>query len=418
MNTKLKYFVAAIVLVSPLLVAGCSGKVVGENDCKIENIQAAPTKVPAQTVAILAPTSNFVDFETIITRAETPVKNSLGASLPDEKLKEAVGSEFSVVLADGKPRMIARRSVSPLGTSAYDIRTSIDSTYGIFRLTNKCAAGDFKSNKINIDTSAGSDMLKALSIAADQLDGTGPRKIFILGNGIQTAGAIQMQEKGQFPKSEISARLLAQGLKGIGEIPELRGAEVNWYGLGEVDGYNQELSEKATKSLVSFWTQVIKLGHGTVGDICSQCGAGKPNPNALEVPYFSLPRCQVILYESDGVEFKPNSNQFVNPAKAQTAANEVKTQFSSKGCDEMSITGYAAAGVDKDDYSTHKSQIDGTNKALTKSRAATFMALIRKAGFTGTITTAGGGTCGTEWSASGAVDLEQQRLCRRVEVSN
>ena len=387
--------------------------------CNIARIQKQPLAIPSQTVTVLAPTSNFVDFTTIVSIAETKIKASLGGSLPESQLSQAKGREISVVLADGNPRLIAKRSVQPLGDSTYDITSAIDSSFGIFRLANKCAAGSFKRKKDQIKTYAGTDMLKALSIAADQLTVTGPKKIFVLGNGIQTKGAIQMQEPGAFPKSESSARLLALGLKGIGEIPDLHGAEVSWYGIGEVDGVNQELSEKAANSLESFWKQVIELGHGKVGDFCAQCGAGEPHRNSIAVPYFAVKTCKLVrLYEEDGVEFKPDSAVFVNLSKAKSAAKLMSQQFKGKGCDELEVTGFAAAGVDKATYDAKKSQIDKVNLNLTKKRAEAFARLIRAAGFTGAISSSGGGTCGTEWSASGAVDLDLQRLCRRVEVSN
>jgi hypothetical protein len=69
-------------------------------------------------------------------------------------------------------------------------------------------------------------------------------------------------------------------------------------------------------------------------------------------------------------------------------------------------------------YLKAKSQIDKTNKSLTAKRAKAFGALLEDAGFSGDLEYVGGGTCGTEWSASGAVDLDLQKLCRRVEVSN
>jgi hypothetical protein len=383
------------------------------------NVQKSPAVLSTQSVAILAPTNNFVDFETVVTRSETIIKESLGGDLPSSELKKAIGREFSVVLADGNPRMLAKRSVQPAGTSDYDIKSAIDSSFGVFRLSNKCVAGTLKRPNDNVPSAPGSDMLKALSIASDQLTTDGARKIFILGNGIQTEGAIRMQDRGLFPKSETSAKLLAQGLKGIGEIPDLKGAEVYWYGLGQVDGVNQELSEKSTKSLESFWTHVVEYGGGKLKEICAKCGAGFPHQFAIPVPTFELKPCTLIrLYEEDGIEFEPDTAAFTDVTKAKSAAKQMSSQFTGKGCDEMVITGFAAAGVDKSTYQKDKTKIDVTNLALTKKRAAAFAQLVRAAGYKGAISSAGGGTCGTEWSGSGSVDLDLQRLCRRVEVSN
>jgi hypothetical protein len=84
----------------------------------------------------------------------------------------------------------------------------------------------------------------------------------------------------------------------------------------------------------------------------------------------------------------------------------------------MTVTGYAAAAKNKNDYLADKDHIDSVNADLTKRRAEAFAVLLRNAGFKGEIKTIGGGTCGTEWDSNGRIDSKQQRLCRRVEVIN
>jgi hypothetical protein len=430
MTSRTSHKFAALTLVLPLFLTACGGKteiaadglIVKKDDSHVYcalSVQKSPDLIPSQTVAILAPTDTFVDFETVITASETEVKATLGGSLPKAQLKEAKGREFSVVLADGNPRMLSKLSVQPMGDAEYDITSAIDSTFGIFRLANNCAAGGFKRPNDQVETKPESNILKSLSIAADQLTiASGPKKIFILGNGIQTAGAIEMQTLGSFPKSKTTATLLAKRLKASGEIPDLGGAEVYWYGLGQVDGVNQSLSEKSRTSLEAFWREVIALGHGKLMEVCGQCGAGSAHPQAVKVTAVVIPECKTRLYESDGVEFKPDSATFTSMSEALASAKSISAAFKSKGCDEIAVTGYAAAGVDKPTYEKKKKSIDATNKTLTKSRAAAFGRLIREAGFSGPIVSVGGGTCGSEWTPSGKVDLDLQRLCRRVEVTN
>ena len=430
MTSRTSHKFAALTLVLPLFLTACGGKteiaadglIVKKDDSHVYcalAVQKSPDLIPSQTVAILAPTDTFVDFETVITASETEVKATLGGSLPKAQLKEAKGREFSVVLADGNPRMLSKLSVQPMGDAEYDITSAIDSTFGIFRLANNCAAGGFKRPNDEVETKPESNILKSLSIAADQLTiASGPKKIFILGNGIQTAGAIEMQTLGSFPKSKTTATLLAKRLKASGEIPDLGGAEVYWYGLGQVDGVNQSLSEKSRTSLEAFWREVIALGHGKLMEVCGQCGAGSAHPQAVKVTAVVIPECKTRLYESDGVEFKPDSATFTSMSEALASAKSISAAFKSKGCDEIAVTGYAAAGVDKPTYEKKKKSIDATNKTLTKSRAAAFGRLIREAGFSGPIVSVGGGTCGSEWTPSGKVDLDLQRLCRRVEVTN
>jgi hypothetical protein len=389
-----------------------------EKHCEI-GLQDASPKPPIQVAAILAPTNNFVDFSSIITSASTKVQADLGFG----KLKSAAGRELSVVLADGTPSLVARGYVEPQGGADYDIQTAIETTYGNFDLVAQCAAGDLKVNDDQIKTEAETDLLAALSVAADQLtDDKAEKKIYILGNGIQTTGAIKMQETGQFPTSEKYADQLAQGLKDIGALPDLHGTSVYWYGLGQVDGTKQKLSQKNSDSLSYFWQEVISMSNGVLltDDIHGKVGGGDPNKNAIAVAPVDPPSCSLVvkLYEKDGVQFQPDSNVFVDANKAKAAAKSVSNSFIKADCTEMTVHGYAAAGVDKSVYDSKKDDIDGTNKALTLLRAKAFAALIKAAGFTGTINTEGVGTCGTEWNTAGKVAPQLQKLCRRVEVSN
>ena len=138
----------------------------------------------------------------------------------------------------------------------------------------------------------------------------------------------------------------------------------------------------------------------------------------LSITFDNIVDCCFFIFRI--IKYCRNSGKsnFVNPARAKAAAKAVVEKFKAGGCEEMTITGFAAAGVDKPDYLEDKATIDTTNKSLTLARAKKFSTLVRSAGFTGEISTEGFGTCGTEWKPNGKVDTAQQKLCRRVEVSN
>ena len=418
--------VGSLITVASLLGLGltaCSPE--DSNHCSLVD-NAAGDETPVQISAVIAPTSNFVDFETIITAAQSSIQKDLGAKLSKTEIEKAIGSQLSIVIADGVPQLASKRTVkvSSETPSDYDIRdAAIPATFNSFGLVSRCAAGKLKTKTDNIPTQPESDLLAALSIAADQLtEESAVKKIYVLGNGLQTAGAIRMQEDGQLPKSEAYATQLAKGLEDIGALPDLHGTQVIWYGLGQVDGDNQKLSQKTADSLTYFWQEIISRSNGVlvVDDIYGSVGSGKPHTNSIEVSPIVDSQCTLLvkLYEEDGVEFKPDSNVFVDATKAKAAAATVSAAFKKAKCEEMTVHGYAAAGVDKATYDSKKSEIDETNKALTLRRAQAFAALLKRAGFTGTINTEGVGTCGTEWNAKGKIAAELQKLCRRVEVSN
>jgi hypothetical protein len=375
-----------------------------------------------QTAVIFAPTSNFVDFQSLITRAATPIKNELGANLTGTVKKDALGRELSIVVADSDPQLVTRRSVraAPGATEDMDIERAITSAFGSFDLAASCAAGDLKKPDDQIPTSSGVDLLKGFAVAADQLNSEGKKTIFVLGNGIQTSGSILMQEEGTLPANGSAAKKLARELFERGEIPVLDDMTVNWYGLGQVDGEVQKpLPIAKAKALEIFWREIIRLAGGSVGEICGQCGSGLPNVNAIPVDLVPVNECPITvkLYDSDGVEFQADSSSFVSEAKANAAAKRTVSEFKSKsGCTSLTVRGVAAAGVDKAPYVSKRTEIDAVNAELTKMRAEAFGSLLKKAGFKGALTYVGGGTCGTEWNSSGLVVPDLQRKCRRVEV--
>jgi hypothetical protein len=392
------------------------------NYCK-DTSDSGTSNPPTEIVSVIAPTSTFVNFSTIITASEEDVKNELGFNLGDDELKRAVGRELSVVVADGSPKLAALRVVDLGGGDVSDIESEIKTTFRAFNDVAECAAGDNKRKYDQISTTEESDILGGLAIAADQFSSSDSKKIiYVLANGLQTAGSIKMQDSGQFPKSEKYATQLAKSLSGKGALPDLRGATVIWYGLGQVNGKDQKLDQKARDSLKFFWQEVIRLSNGDLSDANThgQVGTGDPNPNAISSSIVNVATCPLLitLYERDGVQFQPNNAVFVDEASAIKKAKDVASSFTRENCDELTVHGYAAAGVDKLAYESKQASIDTKNKSLTLSRAKAFAALVKKAGFKGIINTEGVGTCGTEWTPTGAVDSKAQKLCRRVEVSN
>lgn len=438
MSLSLKKLLKPVaVLVGATLISislsGCPGRVVrtvkADGVCHTD-LKIKPASDPnLQIATILAPTSNFVNFESILDYAEPSIKKSLGKDLPDERLKEAIGNELTMIVADGNAQVASKSSVNPIDEDiADDIRSSMDGAVKKIRKVAYCAGvGDGKVVDYDMLKLAGqSDMLKALVAAGNNFSSEAPQhEIYVLGNGIQTTGAIHMQDKNMFPTSEEKGISLANDLYNLDELPvDLYGARVHWIGLGQTDNAKQEIPEAASKGLKAFWQEVIRLSGGILADddIESSAGNGEADPLAIKVEEnIPITVCKLFrLSEQDGLIFKPDSASFVDPAKAKSLAKKVADEYTAKSC-SMVITGFAATGSDKKTYLAKKSSIDSKNETLTKQRAQAFASLVRKQGFSNITIGNRSGTC-TEWEqtfkTNGDPDDAAQQACRRVEVSN
>jgi hypothetical protein len=391
-------------------------------ECEFLSDEAPASNNQNQIAVILAPTNSFVDMNAVITRAKTDITSALGSNLSDSEIKLAENRELSVVIADGNPKLIVHLKVGKVSGLADTARRTISQTlFGSIEKVISCSVGEDKKPTDQVETSPEVDYLKSLDVASAQLTSTGQKDIFVLGNGIQTFGAIQMQDKDLFPRNDKQANKLARALDLSNSLPDLTGVRVHWFGLGQVDGeYQKPLSLGYQKGLITFWNKVVSLRGGKLIETCTECGSGKPSDSAIQVSKVVPSSCNLIveLYDGDGVEFKHDQSVFVSESKALSAAQRTVSKFKAKKCDSLTVTGYAAAGKDKSDYEASKSTIDAENKTLTEERASAFAVLLRQAGFQGEINFVGGGTCLTEWNEEGKTVESLQRLCRKVEVSN
>lgn len=402
--------------------------------CQSFSLESSETKASTEVVVIVAPTSNFVDFQTVLDVTENDIKDSLGASLTSqEDLEKAVGNQLSMIVADGTPELISRSVVEPIDMNVDDIKSAISGATKPVGLVASCAGGALAASGDKISTDSDSDLLKALVLAENQFtEGSQNKELYILGNGINTAGVLKMQDPTEdgsgtvFPNSQKKAVEMAKNFYKSGYTPtDLMGANVHLIGVGQTDPDVQEVPEPARKALITFWSEIIRLsnGHLVEENIDPLPGKGKASPAAIKVPSgIPIVACAPItLRESDGITYKPGKADFVDKAAAKAKAEEVAELYSAKKC-AMSITGFAAPGTSKSKYENDKANIDANNLGLTKRRAQAFIDLLNSAGFTDVSIGSGGGTCvGDDLTGSfksdGSINETGQAKCRRVEIS-
>lgn len=402
--------------------------------CQNFSLESSDKKANTEVVVIVAPTSNFVDFDSVLDVTKSDIKTSLGAELTElPDLENAIGNQLSMIVADGTPELISRTTVDPIDINVDDIKSAIGGAIKPVELVASCAGGPLAASGDKIPTDPESDLLKALALAENQFTETSTTKeLFIIGNGINTAGVLKMQDPTEdgsgtvFPNSKKKALEMAKNFFKSGYLPtDLKGANVHLIGVGQTNPAAQEIPEPARKALITFWSEVIRLANGNLleENINELPGKGEASSAAIKVTGgIPIVACAPItLRESDGITFKPGLAEFVDKAAAKAKAVEVAELYSAKKC-AMSITGFAAPGTSKSEYESDKAGIDSENLSLTKRRAQAFIKLLNAAGFTDVTIGSGGGTCVGDdlegsFKADGSINETGQSKCRRVEIS-
>ena len=219
------------------------------------------------------------------------------------------------------------------------------------------------------------------------------------------------------PSAE-NASSIVQQLNDEGALPDLKGAVVNWVGLGQTDSVLQRsFNQQTVDALELFWTLVIEASNGKVGNIDREVVAGDPSKNSLSVSTISGLKnaCFFTLGADSGFNFKPNTAQFLDESIARSGAKSIVDQVNAEGCSgELHVTGYVASGVNQSEYVVGNPD----NIQLSLERAEAFKKLLIEEGLQGEVTAHGGGK-GPEndWNADGTFNEDAGKLNRVVVIS-
>lgn len=399
--------ISAVVVVLAGSLAGCSlGK--SALDCSFPTLEK-PSGVETEIASIVAPSDNFMDFESVIKSAASDIK----ATLQNDK------TQFTVVIADGEPSQVSKRWVAfQEGDFEVDKQNRIDRTYKSLVTVSRCLNEVGTSTAANaLETQPEVDLLKAMQIAADSFEEAASHKeLFILANGIQTAGQYLMQNGLAQGESGISSAVSA--LSDASALPDLNGATVHWFGLGVVGGDKQPaLNQQSVEAIEAFWTKVITSSNGKIGKIVRSIPFKAPANGSVRTTAIGglEDACLFTLTEKDGFNFQPDTADFINPNAASAGAESLARKINAAGCvGSLTVTGYAASGVHKDKFQENKNKI----QALSLERAEAFVELLKGAGVEQRIKVVGGGKGPVEdWNPDGSFSEELGQLNRKVVVS-
>lgn len=390
-------------------LAACSLPSQASVNCEFPQGSKASNEFANDVSIVLAPTSNFVNFDKVIDASQVMVDAAFGVK----------GARVSIVLADGKPSLV--RSLPPeTGDTEEDAHIINRHALGKLHDVYYCTAGDDShktSSKIPLNPE--SDMLAALNVAAGSFDPTHPeaeRHILVLGNGLQTTGQYLFNKTGVPRESDVGT--LVGALKSQGALPDLTGATVDFIGLGVVNADQPVLNQQSLDGIVAFWMAVVAASGGHVGTVLAEVIDGKPSAGSIPVAAVeSLTNACIdaTVAEADGISFRPSTAEFLDPAAASATATALASKIAESGCHgDITVTGFVTAAVSQSEFVFGNPE----DQVLSLARAEAFKQLLIGAGVISTIITVGGGKGPVnEWDANGNYVEELGKQNRKVVVT-
>ena len=378
-----------------------------EASCEFSKIDES-LKVSKEISIVLAPTNGFINFD-----------DALSDALPQfqQVFNERKNASVSIVLADGSAEIESSSlvNVEESGYSQTDVDEAVQDALLEAEKVYGCAVG-LEGNSIPVSNE--SDLLLAIQKASSAFEQTGSeRHIFVLSNGISTAGQIDFKVDGM-PSANSSKSLVDQYEAG-GALSDLGGSMVTWIGMGQTDNEHQkQLGNQSIEGLVGFWTEIVSRSNGVAKSIkAGNVTYGLPVAGSIPVASIKPSDLKVCISEQigedQGLIFNGNRTDFENDSVARESIQRIANQIIvSKCAGKITITGYVASNIDK-------STFDGVGDvSLSQRRAEVVKSLLVEFGVTAEIEVIGSGWGKIpDWDESGKFDDELGKANRIVKIT-
>lgn len=281
----------------------------------------------ALTAVVLTGCSMFPAQTEQPTATDTVLLMTQGDGMPalstDEDVEEflgcvntTLGGSASLVITDGNPQVFGPVHFDEeKANSVQQEKTDKKKSAEVAEMVKSAAASTPET-----------DLISALSLAA-RLAASGTaedKQIVIRHSGVNTADSLPMQEL-DLVSSDITD--LIDQLDAEALIPDLQGVKIHFFGLGDVAGSQQALSKKQVKWLQSFWQSFFERSGAEVtfhADIVS--GSALTNGHSV-TPVTPAEGVNFVKFSSQKVEFKPDSDDFLDEETARSAIAEVAAQM-------------------------------------------------------------------------------------------
>lgn len=197
-------------------------------------------------------------------------------------------------------------------------------------------------------SSVEADVLGALDSGGRASSTATDKTLYVYDSGVSTAGPLAMQNGLIGSATDVSS--IVKSLRGVGDIPELDGVTVHWWGLGQVVAPQSEIPIWAKSKLKDLWTAIVVEGGGTV-EFHDDAIVASP-------PYGDLPAVTPVSFDEveakpvfrtipeSQLSFQPNSAEFADSISAESVLREVASTLESFSGDTLWVTGCTANPLD------------------------------------------------------------------------
>lgn len=193
-------------------------------------------------------------------------------------------------------------------------------------------------------SSGESDILGALDTGGWASSTAENKTLYVYDSGVATAGPLAMQNGLLGTGTDVS--LIVNALRATGDIPQMKGVVVQWWGLGQVVAPQSDLPIWAKAKLKDLWTAVIEAGGGTVvfhGDpvVATPPAGALPPVTPVVFDNVDVRPVSVTIPESQ-ISFRPDTAEFADPKSAEKTLQEIAAALDTSSVPALWVSGCTA----------------------------------------------------------------------------
>lgn len=275
-------------------------------------------------------------------RSNQPQYDFAGSKHLQSLIGSAIGTRIPIISSDGEPSVL-----SAVDTDVSYARNISDRSLAKAQRTSEVmttlAASAAKKPE--------SDILSAIAIAADSLNGSGgTRTVAVCDSGLTTVAPLALQQTSLLVEgADIEAAV--EELASHRALPDLSGVKVSWMCLGGTTAPQPALDLAAKGRLKALWESILARSGASVefvGDPLDPVESpirNTPKVTPVPVDAFALEGAAApvsITLPETVLPFRPDTAAFLDPDGARAVIGETASRLLESGAPRASVTGCTA----------------------------------------------------------------------------